>query len=66
MFSVRDDGSGFDPDNCPGLRDGHFGLQGVRERIKKFNGEMSIESQPGTGTRIALSFVLPSGGNARI
>lgn len=66
MFSVRDDGSGFDPDNCPGLREGHFGLQGVRERIKKFNGEMSIESQPGTGTRIVLSFVLPSGGNARI
>lgn len=65
-FSVRDDGSGFDPDNCPGLRDGHFGLQGVRERIKKFNGEMSIESRSGTGTRIALSFVLHSGGNARI
>ena len=66
LFSVRDDGSGFDPDNCPGLRDGHFGLQGVRERIKKFNGEMSIESHPGAGTRIVLSFVRPSGGNARI
>ena len=66
LSSVRDDGSGFDPNNCPGLRDGHFGLQGVRERIKKFNGEMSIESQAGSGTRIVLSFVLPSGGNARI
>lgn len=66
LFSVRDDGSGFDPDNCPGLREGHFGLQGVRERIKKFNGEMSIESHPGAGTRIVLSFVLPSGGNERI
>ena len=57
-FSVRDDGSGFDPDNCPGLREGHFGLQGVRERIKKFNGEMTIESHPGAGTRIAVSMVL--------
>ena len=66
LFSVRDDGSGFDPNNCPGLRDGHFGLQGVRERIKKFNGEMSIESQAGSGTRIVLSFVLSSGENARI
>ena len=60
-FSVRDDGAGFDPDNCPGLREGHFGLQGVRERIKKFNGKMTIESHPGAGTRIAVSMVLPAG-----
>ena len=62
-FSVRDDGSGFDPDKCPGLREGHFGLQGVRERIKKFNGTMTIESNAQTGTRIAMTMALPSAGN---
>ena len=61
LFSVRDDGSGFDPADCPGLREGHFGLQGVRERIKKFNGKMQIESRPGAGTRIAVSMVLSAG-----
>lgn len=60
-FSVRDDGCGFDPDNCPGLREGHFGLQGVRERIKKFNGKMTVDSHPGAGTRIAVSMVLSAG-----
>ena len=65
-FSVRDDGSGFDPGNCPGLREGHFGLQGVRERIKKFNGTMTIESNAQTGTRIAMTMALPSAGNGPI
>ena len=65
-FSVRDDGSGFDPDKCPGLREGHFGLQGVRERIKKFNGTMTIESNAQTGTRIAITMALPSAGNGPI
>ena len=65
-FSVRDDGSGFDPDKCPGLREGHFGLQGVRERIKKFNGTMTIESNAQTGTRIAMTMALPSAGNGPI
>ena len=60
-FSVRDDGCGFDPDNCPDLREGHFGLQGVRERIKKFNGKMTVDSHPGAGTRIAVSMVLSAG-----
>ena len=65
-FSVRDDGSGFDPDKCPGLREGHFGLQGVRERIKKFNGTMTIESNAQTGTRIVMTMALPSAGNGPI
>ena len=66
LFSVRDDGSGFDPANCPGLREGHFGLQGIRERIKKFNGDMVIESRAGTGTRVVLSMALPSGENGTL
>ena len=55
LFSVRDDGSGFDPDTCPGILQGHFGLQGIRERVSKFGGTLSIESAPGKGTKITVT-----------
>ena len=58
-FSVRDNGCGFDPDACPGVRDGHFGLQGVRERVASFEGSIRIESAPGKGTRVSVSINAP-------
>jgi signal transduction histidine kinase len=48
--SVRDDGSGFDPDE-PG--DG-FGLVGMRERAALVNGRLLIDSTPGQGTTVRL------------
>ena len=57
--SVEDDGRGFDPDARPGLAEGHFGLQGVEERIAELGGELSIRSRPGEGTNV--SFRLPVG-----
>ena len=54
-FSVRDNGFGFDPATAPGPRQGHFGLQGVRERLDKFNGNLMIDSRPGKGTRIFVT-----------
>lgn len=54
LFSVRDNGKGFDPENIPGIDEGHFGLQGIRERIKHLNGEMKIESSPTTGTKVSI------------
>lgn len=56
MFSVCDDGHGFDPNTCPGADNGHFGLSGIRERINEMNGTMEIQSAPNAGTRIAISF----------
>ena len=53
-FSVRDDGRGFDPDLAPGLSEGHFGLQGIRERVKKLKGELAVESAPGGPIRITV------------
>ena len=47
---VQDNGFGFDPDHCPGLAEGHFGLQGVRERANRHNGSLSITSSKGSGT----------------
>lgn len=60
-FSVTDDGHGFDPDAHPGPADGHFGLQGIRERIRRDKGKMTIDSSPGSGTRISISIELHEG-----
>ena len=54
-FSVSDDGTGFDPGTAPGPHDGHFGIQGIRERINDFNGNLDIASTPGTGTKVIVS-----------
>ena len=54
-FSVRDNGCGFDPDGVPGPINGHFGLQGIRERLAESNGSIRIESEPGSGTSIAIT-----------
>ena len=55
-FSVKDDGAGFAPSEVPGPAQGHFGLQGIRERVNGRNGEMSVESVPGRGTKVTVSF----------
>ena len=54
-FSVVDDGKGFDPENCRGSEEGHFGLMGMKERAKSFNGSFSISSSPENGTEIAVT-----------
>ena len=54
-FSVADDGTGFDPETAAGPAGGHFGLQGVRERLREFGGTLSVDSAPGRGTRFAAT-----------
>ena len=54
LFSVADDGCGFDPATAPGMDKGHFGLVGVRERVESFNGDLHIESAPGRGTKVSI------------
>jgi signal transduction histidine kinase len=51
---VRDDGCGMGP-NGLGAPDGHFGLQGVRERVDKLGGRLRIESTPGAGTQLMVT-----------
>ena len=59
LFSVKDNGSGFDPDNCPSAVQGHFGLTGIRERVDVFEGEMKIASKIGHGTKITIMLNSP-------
>jgi ligand-binding sensor domain-containing protein/signal transduction histidine kinase len=50
---ISDDGQGFDSTAVP--TDGHYGLQGVRERINRFGGGLKIESKLKLGTRLTVS-----------
>ena len=53
-FSVLDDGRGFDTATAPGPAQGHFGLQGVRERLNDFNGTIRCDSEPGCGAKFTV------------
>ncbi len=60
LCSVRDDGCGFDPETAPGIAEGHFGLQGIRERIDRFGGDLEIASSPqGGGTKVTVTLIPP-------
>lgn len=59
-FSVRDNGAGFDPDVCPGVTAGHFGIQGIRERLDRFNGQLVYERLPAGGMRATVSMNIPT------
>ena len=60
LFSVRDDGAGFDVAHHQGIADGHFGLEGIRERIDRLNGDFRLESAPGHGSSARIRIPLPS------
>jgi len=57
---LEDNGRGFDPAGAPGQHDGHFGLQGMRERTKRIGGQLELVSRPGQGTSIRLRVKLES------
>jgi len=52
---IRDNGTGIDPAIIETGRDGHWGLQGMRERAQQIGGQLEIWSQPGAGTEVDLS-----------
>lgn len=56
VIEVRDDGVGFDPTRID-RETGHYGLLGLRERVRLLGGQMQIESAPGKGT--CLRFTIP-------
>ena len=51
QFSVTDDGAGFDPNACPGIQQGHFGLEGIRERLRPLFGTLCLDTSPGRGCK---------------
>src|SRR5215469_10940592 len=52
--TLRDNGVGFSLYSAEGS--GHYGLKGMRERIRKIGGELTIATAPGEGTEISIAF----------
>jgi signal transduction histidine kinase len=54
---ISDDGVGFEPVPSSVLvRDGHFGLVGMRERVELAGGSWQVDARPGSGVTIRASF----------
>jgi len=56
---IRDDGTGFDPESASSLAAGHYGLIGMKERITRVGGKLTLRSRPGGGAEVA--FHIPRG-----
>ena len=50
-LSIVDNGRGFEVRVAP---EGHYGLQGMRERAEMVGGVLEVESRPGEGTTVRL------------
>lgn len=64
VLQVEDNGKGFDPDDCIGPDEGHFGLVGIRERAERMGGAAAINSAPGAGTRIRVDVPISENGHS--
>ena len=65
-ISIVDEGRGFDGAHLEGREDGrHLGLRTMHERAESMGGTLTVESQPGQGTRVTLELPLSGyGGGA--
>ncbi len=56
LVEICDNGRGFDP---KAVQPGHYGLLGMRERIRLAGGTLQIQSNSQNGTQLLISFPLP-------
>jgi signal transduction histidine kinase len=63
---VRDDGTGFDPENLTASGWPRFGLRTMRERAESVGGTFQLDAPPGGGTRIAVSVPTSSNGGSTV
>jgi signal transduction histidine kinase len=54
VVRVKDNGKGIDADITAEGKDGHFGLQGMRERAARIGAKLTLSSSATTGTEITL------------
>jgi NarL family two-component system sensor histidine kinase YdfH len=54
-IEIRDDGVGFDPQ---AVQVGHYGLLGMRERVRLAGGRLEVQSEAGKGTCILIHLPL--------
>ena len=58
--SVTDNGCGFDVAAVRDSEGGHFGLDGIRQRVKRLNGAFTITSAHGKGTSAVIKIKRPN------
>ena len=51
LVTIQDDGQGFDASAIPS---GHYGILGIKERVRLVNGNVDIQSKNGNGTTIRI------------
>ena len=56
---IEDDGIGFDESIIEPVGGEHLGLSILRDRAEQINGDITIDSEPGDGTRVTLQFIYP-------
>lgn len=59
LIAIQDDGKGFDP--ATARRQGHYGLKNMQDRAARIGAAVTIESTPGTGTRVSMTLPLATG-----
>lgn len=59
-LDVTDDGCGFIAESAAGEETHHFGLQGMRGRVKRLQGHFELNSTPGRGTRVHVWIPCPA------
>ena len=53
LLRVSNDGEPFDPETAPGAKEGHFGLEGMKQRARRIGAELRIERR-GVGMVLIL------------
>lgn len=55
LMTLQDDGQGFDAGSIPS---GHYGILGIKERVRLVNGSVDIQSETGKGTTLKIEVPL--------
>lgn len=55
LVTIQDDGQGFDASAIPA---GHYGILGIKERVRLANGSFEIQSKNGDGTTLKIQIPL--------
>lgn len=55
LVTIQDDGVGFDASSIPS---GHYGILGIKERVRLVNGSFEIQSTRGRGTTLRIEIPL--------
>ena len=59
QLEIGDDGQGFAVEAYQ-FESGHYGLVGIRERVRLAGGSLAVDSYPGKGTLLRITFPIPN------